>query len=430
MITEDGRGKHGNHFRVDEAIKRGVRQHIQSIPRIESHYCRSKSSREYIDGGKSLSQLHRDYVDNCIQKGETYANYLMFSRIFNYEYNIAFFSPKKDQCEDCMAFKVASDEEKISLKDEYENHLKEKELSRGEKKNDKNNSDEGTIVAVYDLQAVLQCPKGDVSTFYYTCKLNVFNLTVYEIKTHTAKCFMWDESEANRGVCEIGSCILRYIQSLEEKVATAPVDLIFYSDNCCGQQKNRFMFSMYLYAVQKFPYIKSITHKFLIKGHSQNEGDSVHSVIERSIKRSVKSDPIFTPQQYVTRTAKKSGEPYAVEELDHGSFFDLKELGTQMQLNVLKNTNNETVRIGDIKIVRCDKENPNQMLYKTSYSQENFDTIITKLSRRPKSSNFSLKRLYNSKPGFNTKKKESILTLFQKKKPPIPILYFPYFNSL
>nr|CAI5827309.1 unnamed protein product [Callosobruchus analis] len=405
MITEDGRGKHGNHFR-------------------------SKSSREYIDGGKSLSQLHRDYVDNCIQKGETYANYLMFSRIFNYEYNIAFFSPKKDQCEDCMAFKVASDEEKISLKDEYENHLKEKELSRGEKKNDKNNSDEGTIVAVYDLQAVLQCPKGDVSTFYYTCKLNVFNLTVYEIKTHTAKCFMWDESEANRGVCEIGSCILRYIQSLEEKVATAPVDLIFYSDNCCGQQKNRFMFSMYLYAVQKFPYIKSITHKFLIKGHSQNEGDSVHSVIERSIKRSVKSDPIFTPQQYVTRTAKKSGEPYAVEELDHGSFFDLKELGTQMQLNVLKNTNNETVRIGDIKIVRCDKENPNQMLYKTSYSQENFDTIITKLSRRPKSSNFSLKRLYNSKPGFNTKKKESILTLFQKKKPPIPILYFPYFNSL
>nr|CAI5837697.1 unnamed protein product [Callosobruchus analis] len=134
-----------------------------------------------------------------------------------------------------MAFKVASDEEKISLKDDYENHLKEKELSRREKENDKNNSDEGTIVAVYDLQAVLQCPKGDV---YYTCKLNVFNLTVYEIKTHTAKCFMWDESEANRGVCEIGSCILRYIQSLEEKVATAPVDLIFYSDNCCGQQKN------------------------------------------------------------------------------------------------------------------------------------------------------------------------------------------------
>nr|CAI5870500.1 unnamed protein product [Callosobruchus analis] len=190
MITEDGRGKHGNHFRIDEAIKRGVRQHIQSIPRIESHYCRSKSSREYIDGGKSLSQLHRDYVDNCIQKGEPYANYLMFSRIFNYEYNIAFFSPKKDQCEDCMAFKVASDEEKIPLKDDYENHLKEKELSRRKKENDKNNSDEDTVVAVYDLQAVLQCPKGDVSTFYYTCKLNVFNLTVYEIKIHTAKCFM------------------------------------------------------------------------------------------------------------------------------------------------------------------------------------------------------------------------------------------------
>nr|CAI5833693.1 unnamed protein product [Callosobruchus analis] len=244
------------------------------------------------DGGKSLSQLHRDYVDNCIQKGEPYANYLMFSRIFNYEYNIAFFSPKKDQCEDCMAFKVASDEEKISLKDDYENHLKEKELSRREKENDKNNSDEGTIVAVYDLQAVLQCPKGDVSTFYYTCKLNVFNLTVYEIKNILLNVSCGMSQRLTEGYAKL-VLYFKVYTILRRKVATSPVDLIFYSDNC--QQKNRFMFSMYLYAVQKFPQIKSITHKFLIKGHSQNEGDSVHSVIERSIKRSVKSGLFLLP---------------------------------------------------------------------------------------------------------------------------------------
>nr|CAI5833692.1 unnamed protein product [Callosobruchus analis] len=78
-----------------------------------------------------------------------------------------------------------------------------------------------------------------------------------------------------------------------------------------------------------------------------------------------------------------------------------------MQLNVLKNTNNETVRIGDIKIVRCDKENPNQMLYKTSYSQENFDTIITKLSRRPKKFQLFFERLYNSKPAKKKKKQNT-----------------------
>nr|CAH7753406.1 unnamed protein product [Callosobruchus chinensis] len=69
--------------------------------------------------------------------------------------------------------------------------------------------------------------------------------------------------------------------------------------NGCGQQKNSVMFTLYLYAVQKFDFLNCITHKLLIKGHTQNEGDSVHSVIESQIKRSLKSGPIYVPMQYV-----------------------------------------------------------------------------------------------------------------------------------
>nr|CAI5821888.1 unnamed protein product [Callosobruchus analis] len=273
-----------------------------------------------MDGGKSLSQLHRDYVDNCIQKGEPYANYLMFSRIFNYEYNIAFFSPKKDQCEDCMAFKVASDEEKISLKDDYENHLKEKELSRREKENDKNNSDEGTIVAVYDLQAVLQCPKGDVSTFYYTCKLNVFNLTVYEIKTHTAKCFMWDESEANRGVCEIVSCIL----SCKVKFCKDDLPVILWSDGCAYQNRNSTLSNALLHHAKK--HNKTITQNYLEPGHTQMECDSVHSLIERKLK----NKKILITYDYVriTREARQKPLPFEARYMTHDMFkkYDDKDL--------------------------------------------------------------------------------------------------------
>ena len=67
---------------------------------------------------------------------------------------------------------------------------------------------------------------------------------------------------------------------------------IFYSNNCSGQQKNKFMMALYLYAVNNLPNITSITHKFLIKGHTQNEGDSAHSLIEREVKRILKSGPI------------------------------------------------------------------------------------------------------------------------------------------
>lgn len=61
----------------------------------------------------------------------------MFSRIFNTEYNIAFFKPKKDQCELCTAFENAENEEKYALRSKYEIHQKEKKLSRIEKEQDK-----------------------------------------------------------------------------------------------------------------------------------------------------------------------------------------------------------------------------------------------------------------------------------------------------
>ena len=38
---------------------------------------------------------------------------------------------------------------------------------------------------------------------------------------------------------------------------------------------------------------ENLTHKFLIKGHTQNEGDSVHSLIERKTKQALKSGPVL-----------------------------------------------------------------------------------------------------------------------------------------
>lgn len=59
---------------------------------------------------------------------------------------------------------------------------------------------------------------------------------------------------------------------------------------------------MYTNAILTFKSIKSITHKYLITGHSQNEGDNVHSVIERKIQRFVKSAPIYVPDRSYAST--------------------------------------------------------------------------------------------------------------------------------
>lgn len=155
---------------------------------------------------------------------------------------------------------------------------------------------------MYDLQAVLSCPRGEASGFYYLSKLSVYNFTVCNLKDITdVKCYVWYEGDGQRAVNEIGTCVFKYLQDLEPK-ATAiskPINVIFYF-NCCGQQKNQFMISLYRYAIKKLGFINSITHTFLIKGHTQNEGDSVHPVIEKTVSHTLKGSPIYTPDQYFT----------------------------------------------------------------------------------------------------------------------------------
>jgi len=102
------------------------------------------------------------------------------------------------------------------------------------------------VTAVYDLQAVLPCPLGNASSFYYVSKLNVFNFTVYDLQTNDVQCYVWHECQAHRGANDIGSCILNYLKVLQknatETEASAKLDVIFYSDNCVEQQKNKFIY--------------------------------------------------------------------------------------------------------------------------------------------------------------------------------------------
>lgn len=88
----------------------------------------------------------------------------------------------------------------------------EKQLSRKEKRSDKSRVSKTIIVAVFDLQAVLPTPRGDVSLFYYKSKLNKYNFTIYELKNGKTECYLWHKGEGNRGAEEIATCVLNFIE--------------------------------------------------------------------------------------------------------------------------------------------------------------------------------------------------------------------------
>ncbi|XP_053966877.1 uncharacterized protein LOC128868612 isoform X1 [Anastrepha ludens] len=372
---------------------------------MESHYLRATTSREYIDGGKSLADLHRDYMKEQAEKKQPAANLMMYSRIFNGEFNISFFSPKKDLCNLCESYKNAP--EVPGTKEKNEKHQEEKRLSRESKEQDKRCVGDNFVLATFDLQAVMPSPRGNLSIFYYKSKINSYNFTICEVGNDSVECFFWHEGEGHRGANEIGSCILKYLEKKASEINNDNLEFTFYSDNCCGQNKNRYIIAMFMHAVKTLK-IKAITHKFLICGHTQNEGDAAHSVIEKQIKKSLKSGPIIIPQQYVTiiRTAKKRGNPYQVNEMSHLDFFDLKHLSSMTGTNYAKDVTGNTIKMTDFKVLRFEKSRPDSFLFKLSYKDEFAEIEVRK--RKPQSSSVTLKKAYSKKIVIEGKKKKTV----------------------
>jgi len=60
--------KRGKHVKRSYSERRNsVRRHIDSIPKVESHYCRQDSNKEYLDGTLNLKILYEKYVEYCSQ---------------------------------------------------------------------------------------------------------------------------------------------------------------------------------------------------------------------------------------------------------------------------------------------------------------------------------------------------------------------------
>ncbi|XP_030764271.1 uncharacterized protein LOC115888640 [Sitophilus oryzae] len=434
VVEPEMRGKHGKQTKISKDTITGIKKHIELVPRIESHYLRKQTTREFIDGGKNLMDLFRDYKEDCLKEGRQPAQFHSYRKIFKTDYNISFFVPKKDQCELCTSYGIADEKQKLELREKYENHILEKDLSRKEKEDDKKQVKNNFIVSCYDLQAVLPLPKGEVSTFYYKSKINAYNFTITELAKDSCECFVWNEVEGLRGANEIGSCVLRYLKNKSEAVNNGELEIVFYSDNCCGQQKNQFIFSMYMYALANLK-IKSITHKFLIAGHTQNENDSVHSVIEKEVKKCLRSGPIYVPEQFIgiIRTARKRGTPYKVNELCYNDFYDLKDLANECGSRFTKNTEGGVVKLSDIKIIKFVKsENAQlQIFYKTSYGDPIFKEINSSAPRSTRQSrkNFQLKKLYTARLELGDRKKHDLKSLIDNSL--IPQCYaHSFYNSI
>lgn len=215
--------------------------------------------------------------------------------------------------------------------------------------------------------------------------------------------------------------------------------MIFYSDNCCGQHKNRFVFAIYYYAVTTLN-INPVQHSFSIRGHTQDEGDTAHSVIEKAITKGKKSGPIYVPDQYISliRGAKKTGKPFVVKEMIFKDFFDLKSIEDKLNFNMSKNMNGDVIRVSDIKSIRFLKNCTNYE-YRTTYKTEIWDEAKAIIEPKGKnlrgnrgnvqcSDQISLKPAYTSKNPISNRKMRDLLQLVETNI--VPRYYEKFYKDL
>ena len=206
--------------------------------------------------------------------------------------------------------------------------------------------------AVFDLQEVLQCPTSGESSCYYKRKLTVYNLTVYDYRKGQGHCSVWSEVDAMRGSNEIASCVFSYLNELRNQQVK---NIILFSDSCGRQNRNKNFLSMLWYALGTMIY-RSIEHVFFVSGHSQKEGDSVHSTIERSSRNIA----VYTSNQWAQqmRSAKRKRSRYIVKELDKRDFYNFKKVAELLR-NFELDTQKGKIRWLKVKRFKLTAEQPN-----------------------------------------------------------------------
>lgn len=368
--SPDKRGRRTPINKTSEDRIKHMVAHIDSFPRVPAHWCRAGTlrTREFLESFLNREKTYSLYVDHCHATNyepvckTTYKEKLI-------EKNISFHTPKKDRCW-CYDYERANEQEKEDRKEEYLLHKKQKDAASLERTNDKQRAimDKTVLTANFDLQAVLYCPLEFGKPSFYKRKFAVFNFTLYEVAKKKGHCFMWNESQGNRGSNEIATCLRKFILSIPPEVKT----LNLFSDCCGGQNRNSILPLMFMYVLNEHPTLEDIFMKFLVPNHTHMECDSMHSTIETAAQ----SVNIYWPNDWINtvRLAKK-GEKYEVNKLETSDFLDFKKMKEEMVMNWSKAEDGTLLNWRQIKCIYFKKSVKDGFFFKNEFFEENFHKI-------------------------------------------------------
>ncbi|KAF6203203.1 hypothetical protein GE061_003621 [Apolygus lucorum] len=317
---------------------------------------------------------------------------------------LSIYTPRKDRCDTCIQFEI----NKTLSKEAFDAHRAMKDMARAEKENDKNLAKQGLIhVICCDVMKVTLLPITDASSSYYKMKLAMHNFTVYNLANHEAVCYWFCETEANLVASTFASCLVSFLNDLLD---TGLKDVTIYSDGCPYQNRNNVLSNALLHFSMERNIV--INQKYLEKGHTQMEGDSVHSTIEHVLNKT----KVYLPYELLQITERARKEPPYKAKLLSYDFF--KNYAANFIYDSIRPGNKPSDPVvNDIRQIQYDPKGV--IRYRL-----NFETPLQELPRRPKKpSSHSFKKLYTNRLPITRDKYEDLKSM-QKYIPDEAFLYY------
>ena len=362
---------------IDKSVKDKVREHISSIPRVESHYCRRESNKEYVAGNLSIQLCYEKYVAKCVEENLPKVKLSMYTSIFNNEFNIEFHALKKDRCDICESFKHLHDIATAEQKTKYKSHIESREATKQERTSDRENKDQ--CVICFDLQNVFALPNAEVSNFFYKRKLSVYNLTAHCSLTKQSYGAVWTENMSGRSGNDIASALVAILHKIVQDNPLV-TELVLWSDSCVPQNKNSLMSSALILFMQDHPTIKVIVQKFCEPGHSDiQEIDNIHSQIESGMQNCEIYSPVGLLRVLRTLPRRK---PMTVLQLKKNDMKDYQATSKGYKF--------ATIPYTKVKTILYLAEQPYKIQYKKKFSTGDWikeDIRFDKKTRKSKKMN-------------------------------------------
>ena len=326
--------------------------------------------------------------------------------------------PKSDTCSTCDTLKIRIDseedeEKKSQLRLEQELHHRKAKAFQDYMKEQGEQAKAGEIsVLAFDLQQSFPTPKLSCGPACYKRKIWTLNEGVHNLGTDTGYMYVWSEDEGNRGSDEVGSILLNHLQSMDTKE-----DLVVFSDNCKGQNKNWTIMALWFHLVKEKKF-RSITHVFVVTGHTHLPCDRDFGLIEKASRR---KEHVYSPEEWITIIG--SIKIFQVKTMSNSDFKQISLLPIRRSA---KTTEGRKVEFSKAQIFRFDEMHPGKMLMKTCLSGCFEEVFIEPMTRTLRLGTDGLPAKYSETLKLKSAKLRDVKSLL----PFVPPVHHAFYNNL